>query len=77
LKGTLYDGFHAYEYTTGASFKDGQLVLNIDHYLTTITARLENGKLVGDVVAQNRGSRVEYGFTAVPHDAAASPGRRP
>ena len=71
LKGTLYDGFRAYEYTTGASYKDGQLVLDIDHYLTTISAKLENGKLVGDVVAQNRGSRAEYGFSAVPHDAAA------
>jgi thiol-disulfide isomerase/thioredoxin len=71
LKGTLYDGFRPYEYTTGASYRDGQLVLDIDHYLTTITARLENGKLVGDVVAQNRGNRVEYGFSAVPHDAAA------
>jgi thiol-disulfide isomerase/thioredoxin len=71
LKGTLYDGFKAYEYTTGASYQDGQLVLNIDHYLTTITAKLENGKLVGDVVAQNRGSRTEYAFSAVPHDAAA------
>src|SRR5690349_16922026 len=53
LKGTLYDGFRPYEYTTGASFKDGQLTLNIDHYLTTISAKLENAKLVGDVVAQN------------------------
>jgi thiol-disulfide isomerase/thioredoxin len=71
LKGTLYDGFRAYEYTTGASYQDGELVLNIDHYLTTISARLVDGKLVGEVVAQNRGSRVEYGFSAVPHDAAA------
>ncbi len=71
LKGTLYDGFRPYEYTTGASFKDGRLVLDIDHYLSTITARLENGRLVGEVVAQNRGNRVEYGFSAVPHDDAA------
>jgi len=71
LKGTLYDGFRAYEYTTSASYKDGSLVLNIDHYLTTITAKFVDGKLVGDVVAQNRGNRSEYGFTAEPHDAAA------
>lgn len=71
LKGTLYDGFRAYEYTTGASYKDGELVLNIDHYLTTITAKFENGRLVGEVVAQNRGNRSEYGFSAVRHDAAA------
>ena len=36
LKGTLYDGFHPYEYTTSASFKDGRLVLDIAHYLTTL-----------------------------------------
>jgi thiol-disulfide isomerase/thioredoxin len=70
LKGTLYDGFRAYEYTTSANYQNGELVLNIDHYLTTITAKFENGKLVGDVVAQNRGTRAEYGFSASPHDAA-------
>ncbi|MEJ0084552.1 MAG: TlpA disulfide reductase family protein [Pseudomonadota bacterium] len=71
LKGTLYDGFRAYEYTTSASYDDGKLVLEIAHYLTTITAHLENGKLVGDVVAQNRGNRSEYGFTATRHDTAS------
>jgi thiol-disulfide isomerase/thioredoxin len=71
LEGTLYDGFRAYEYTTSASYQNGELVLNIDHYLTTITAKFDKGRLVGDVVAQNRGSRTEYGFNAVPHDAAA------
>ncbi len=71
LKGTLYDGFRAYEYTTSASYQNGELVLNIDHYLTTITAKLDGGKLVGDVVAQNRGIRNEFEFRAVPHDAAA------
>ncbi len=71
LKGTLYDGFRAYENTTSASFDDGKLVLNIDHYLTTITAKVQDGKLVGDVVAQNRGNRSEYGFVATRHDNAA------
>jgi thiol-disulfide isomerase/thioredoxin len=71
LKGTLYDGFRAYEYTTDARYQNGELVLNIDHYLTTITAKFVDGKLVGDVVAQNRGARAEYGFNAVPHDAKA------
>ncbi|HTU66160.1 MAG TPA: TlpA disulfide reductase family protein [Steroidobacteraceae bacterium] len=70
LRGTLYDGFRAYEYTTGASYDDGKLVLNIEHYLTTISAQLQDGKLVGDVVAQNRGSRAEYGFVATRHDAS-------
>jgi len=71
LKGTLYDGFRPYEKTTSASFNDGKLVLNIDHYLTTITATVKDGKLVGDVVAQNRGNRSDYEFVATRHDAAA------
>ena len=76
LKGTLYDGFRAYEHTTSASFNDGKLVLDIEHYLTTITARLEGDKLVGDVVAQNRGNRSEYAFVATRHDAAADAAAR-
>jgi thiol-disulfide isomerase/thioredoxin len=71
LKGTLYDGFRPYEYTTAAKYDDGRLVLEIEHYLTTISAQLEDGKLVGDVVAQNRGSRAEYDFTATRHDPKA------
>ncbi|HWK51056.1 MAG TPA: TlpA disulfide reductase family protein, partial [Steroidobacter sp.] len=69
LKGTLYDGFRPYEKTSSASFDNGQLVLNLEHYLTTITARLDGGKLVGDVVAQNRESRSEYGFVATRYKA--------
>lgn len=72
LKGKLYDGFRPYETTTAASFKDDWLVLDIEHYLTKIEARLENGRLVGDVVAQNRGSRSEYGFVATRHDPKAA-----
>ena len=73
LKGTLYDGFRPYEDTTSATFKDGQLVLNIEHYLTTITAKVEGDKLVGNVVAQNRENRADYGFIATRHvDTPAS-----
>jgi thiol-disulfide isomerase/thioredoxin len=64
LKGTLYDGFDPYETTTGASFDDGKLVLNIEHYLTTITATVKDGQLTGNVVTQNRGSSAQYGFQA-------------
>ncbi len=72
LKGTLYDGFRPNENTTNASFKDGQLVLNIEHYLTTITAKLEGERLVGSVVAQNRENRADYQFIAIRHvDSAA------
>jgi thiol-disulfide isomerase/thioredoxin len=67
LKGTLYDGFRPYEDTTSATFKDGQLVLNIEHYLTTITAQLDHDKLTGNVVAQNRENRADYQFVAVRH----------
>ncbi len=47
LKGTLYDGFRPYENTTSASFKDGKLVLNLEHYPTTITAQLADGQPQG------------------------------
>ena len=69
LKGTLYDGFRPYEDTTSASFKDGQLTLNIEHYLTTISAKVDGDKLVGTVVAQNRENRADYNFLATRHVA--------
>jgi thiol-disulfide isomerase/thioredoxin len=64
LKGTLYDGFKPYEYTTSAAFEDGKLILHIEHYLTTITATVKDGQLTGEVVTQNRGSSAQYGFLA-------------
>jgi thiol-disulfide isomerase/thioredoxin len=67
VKGTLYDGFHPYDGTTSATFKDGKLVLNIEHYLTTITAQLKDGQLVGEVTSQGRGQFQQFGFTAVHH----------
>jgi len=73
LKGTLYDGFRPNENTTSATYKDGQLTLNIEHYLTTISAKLEGEKLVGTVVAQNRENRADYQFIATRHvDAPAA-----
>jgi thiol-disulfide isomerase/thioredoxin len=75
LKGTLYDGFEPYDGTTHASFQDGKLTLEIEHYLTTISATLADGRLSGTVVTQNRGSSATYGFTATRHadvPAAAS-----
>src|ERR1700748_3476018 len=54
LQGVFYDGFRPYDGTTSASFKDGKLVLNIEHYLTTIDATLADGKLDGTAAAQNR-----------------------
>jgi thiol-disulfide isomerase/thioredoxin len=74
LQGVFYDGFQPYDGTTSASFQNGNLTLNIEHYLTTINAKLENGQLNGNVVAQNRESAAQYTFHAVRHveTAAAS-----
>lgn len=77
LKGVLYDGFRANEKTTSASYQDGKLVLNIGHYLTTINATAEDGKLVGNVVAQNRESSAQYGFRAVRHVETAAAANAP
>jgi thiol-disulfide isomerase/thioredoxin len=70
LKGTFYDGFDAYDGTTSASFQDGKLTLNIEHYLTTINASLNDGKLSGTAATQNRGASGEYNFRAVRHVGA-------
>lgn len=67
LKGTFYDGFTPYDGTTSATFVDGKLTLNVEHYLTTITATLKDGQLAGDVVTQSRAATGGYGFQAVRH----------
>ncbi len=46
-KGTFYNGFQSFDSTTSGSYKDGNLTLNVDHYLTSINATLKNGELVG------------------------------
>jgi thiol-disulfide isomerase/thioredoxin len=70
LKGTFYDGFKPYDATTSVTFKDGKLVLKAEHYLTTITAQLKDGELVGDTTLVGPGYSIEYGFHAVRHLAA-------
>ncbi len=73
LQGVFYDGFRPYDGTTSASFRDNKLVLNIEHYLTTINATLNDGKLTGSVTAQNRESGAGYSFRATRHvDAPAT-----
>jgi thiol-disulfide isomerase/thioredoxin len=67
LKGIFYDGFKPYDGTTSATFQDGKLVLKVEHYLTTITATLKDGQLVGNVVSQSRGPAAEYAFQATRH----------
>jgi thiol-disulfide isomerase/thioredoxin/uncharacterized lipoprotein YmbA len=67
LKGIFYDGFRPYDGTTSATFQDGELVLKVEHYLTTITATLKDGQLVGNMVSQSRDSTAEYAFQATRH----------
>jgi thiol-disulfide isomerase/thioredoxin len=67
LKGTFYDGFRPYDGTTSASFQNGKLTLNIEHYLTTIDASLNDGKLSGTAVTAGRGPSGEYAFQATRH----------
>ena len=72
LRGTFYDGFKPYDASTSATFKDGQLVLEAEHYLTTITATLKDGELTGKTVLQGPGYIARYDFHAVRHiDAVA------
>jgi thiol-disulfide isomerase/thioredoxin len=75
LKGVFYDGFKPYDGTTSASFADGKLTLNIDHYLSTIKADLDHGQLSGDL--SNKGQPA-YHFTATRHvDAKGAPAKAP
>lgn len=67
LQGIFYDGFEPYDGTTKATFENGKLVLNVEHYLTTITATVSDGKLSGTAVADNRESSSQYSFRATRH----------
>jgi thiol-disulfide isomerase/thioredoxin len=66
LKGTLYNGDDK-EFTTKASFQNGTLVLNQEHYLTKIVATLKDGQLQGKI--QMRGDQGPEGsvFEAKRH----------
>jgi thiol-disulfide isomerase/thioredoxin len=77
VEGTFYDGLKPYDGTTSASFKDGKLTLNIEHYLTTINAKLKDGQLDGSAVALNRESSAQYGFHAVRHVETAADANAP
>jgi thiol-disulfide isomerase/thioredoxin len=70
LKGVFYDGFKPYDGTTSATFEDGKLVLNLEHYLTAIDATLDHGKLSGSLDTKGRPSG--YSFEATRHVDAAS-----
>lgn len=75
LEGVFYDGWTAYDGTTNATFKNGELQLEVEHYLTTINAKLKDGKLEGAAFAQNRETSAQYTFSAtryVPQAAATN-----
>jgi peroxiredoxin len=72
LKGTLYNGWDPFETTTSASFENGKLVLNIDHYLTRISAGLKGDALEGQVIAQSRSEGATYEFHATRYVAPAA-----
>src|ERR1700722_19046551 len=67
LQGTLYNGDDK-EFTTKASFKNGNLILNQEHYLTRITATLKDGQLTGAVHLHGGGG--EQGPQGNPFQAA-------
>jgi thiol-disulfide isomerase/thioredoxin len=77
VKGTFYNGFQPFDASTGGSFQNGKLNLQIDHYLTAIHASLQDGALVGDVSTQNRASTSGYTFRAVRHVDAKDSGTAP
>lgn len=58
LKGILFNGEDP-EYTTRASFENGTLILNLEHYLTRIVANVKDGRLGGRV--EMRGDKTPEG----------------
>ena len=54
LTGKLYNGADDTETTTSASFQNGKVELNFEHYLTSIQATAANGELDGNIVVTRR-----------------------
>jgi thiol-disulfide isomerase/thioredoxin len=69
LKATFYDGWKANETTTAAKFENGVLTLELEHYLTAITATYKNGELTGTLGSTSRQGSSSYGFEAKPYVA--------
>lgn len=74
LTGTLYNG-DLKQTTTRASFEDGKLTLNFDHYLTRIVATLQNGQLAGTVDGRFEAEKyiASYQLTATRHVETGDP----
>ncbi len=54
LVGTLHNGADDQETTTGASFQNGVLTLQFEHYLTNIVATVKDGELDGKIIVTRR-----------------------
>jgi thiol-disulfide isomerase/thioredoxin len=79
LTGTLYNGIDK-ETTTDASFANGVVTLNFEHYLTKIVATPKDGRLEGKLLGRfERETYIsEEAFAATPHvDQAAYQGTVP
>jgi peroxiredoxin len=72
LQGILYNGEDK-EFTTKASFENGTLVLNQEHYLTKITATLKDGQLEGSIHMRGDQGPEGNGFQAKRYVAEAAP----
>ena len=70
FKGTLFNGDET-QTTTSAKHESGNVVLKLEHYLTTIVAAEQNGQLVGKVQMRNDKDTNGSPFRAVRHVAAA------
>jgi thiol-disulfide isomerase/thioredoxin len=73
LRGVLYDGARPNDGTSSATFENNKLVLNLDQYLTTITATLQDGKLTGYLVtSRDTNAKTAVKSKAVEDDANAT-----
>lgn len=54
IVGKLFNGDADHETTTSATFNNGVLTLNFEHYLTSIEATVKDGELDGKIVATRR-----------------------
>jgi thiol-disulfide isomerase/thioredoxin len=52
--GKLYNGWEDYETTSSATIENGAVQLNFEHYLTSISAKLVNGELDGQLNVVHR-----------------------
>ncbi len=58
IVGKLYNGDNDFETTTSASFENGTLHLNFLHYLTSISANVQNDQLDGQLIVTRRSAIV-------------------